>query len=112
MADRLISADILRAARYHDLPYAHIHALGVDADSYERGWNDALDAAADSAPTVDAVEVVRCKDCCRSSVKYWTRDGLQKTDDRHLFCKMLHHLMRLDDFCSWGERKEDASKTD
>ena len=53
----------------------------------------------------DLVPVVRCKKCRRSSVEYWTRDGLQKTDDRHLFCKMANHLMRVDDFCSWGEEK-------
>lgn len=54
---RLIDADTLRAARYHALPYTHIHALGVDVESYERGWNDALDAAAESAPTVEAEPV-------------------------------------------------------
>ena len=30
---------------------------------WHQGWNDALDAAMLQAPTVDAVEVVRCKDC-------------------------------------------------
>lgn len=54
---RLIDADTLRAARYHALPYTHIHALGVDVESYECGWNDALDAAAESAPTVEAEPV-------------------------------------------------------
>lgn len=51
--------------------------------------------------------VVRCKDCRRSSVEYTTDGGVWKTDDKHLFCKLTKHLMRVDDFCSWGERRED-----
>lgn len=93
MADRLISADTLRAAMYHALPYTHIHALGVDVESYECGWNDALDAVADSAPTVDAVPVVRCKDCRFHRGEYCVGKG--------------HFDMPTEDdgFCSWGKEK-------
>ena len=42
------------------------------------------------APTIDAVPVVRCKDC-----KYW----------EHGDCYRLE-LSRPDDFCSYGEKKE------
>ena len=39
-------------------------------------------------PTIDAVEVVRCKDCVS-----------------HNFCKFEQYL-GLDGFCSYGERKD------
>ena len=42
------------------------------------------------APTIDAVEVVRCKDC-----KYW--DGE--------FCEMNETYCEDTDFCSYGERR-------
>ena len=94
---RLIDADILRSAKFHALPYTHIHALGAEPYSYELGWNDALDAVADSAPTVDAVEVVRCKDC-----KWWETDEVFKCVAYDAFW-----VANPDDYCPWGERKED-----
>ena len=53
----------------------------------------------DDAPTIDAVPVVRCKDC-----KYYDRDECQNpyifmSDEAHLYTQP-------DDFCSYGERKE------
>lgn len=108
MADRLISADTLRAAMYHALPYTHIHALGVDVESYECGWNDALDAVADSAPTVDAVEVVRCKDCKWYEISQIKRDG---TDDKRYKPSVCVRgtyatLREADWYCADGERRE------
>ena len=51
----------------------------------------------DNAPTVDAVEVVRCKDC---------RFIIDREDGTH-GC-YLHFLedCKPDDFCSYGERKD------
>ena len=57
MMSRLIDADSIKSAKYHDLPYTHIHPVGVDVQAYEMGWNDALDAAIESAPSVDAEPV-------------------------------------------------------
>lgn len=65
------------------------------------------------APAVDAVEVVRCKDC-----KYWgDEDGISKKDGiRFAWCNMHNHCMhgeyigwcpKEDDFCSFGERREE-----
>ena len=57
-------------------------------------------------PTADVVEVVRCKDC-----KYMCH-----YTDGHLECRLLSDLkpipttyctMKADDFCSYGERRED-----
>ena len=67
------------------------------------------------APTVDAVEVVRCREC-----KYWgDEDGKLQDSDGVLFarCKMHNYLLdgrhtgwcpTENDFCSYGERKEGA----
>ena len=70
----------------------------IDADKLERQeyWGnercfDYVDAEdIDNAPTVDAVPVVRCKDCR----KFKTYS-----------CRMV--ASGYDDFCSYGERKDD-----
>ena len=51
-----------------------------------------------NAPTVDAVEVVRCKDCKRYQLDSIFHVG---------FCDGKR--CKDDDFCSYGERKEDAT---
>mgnify|MGYP007066584802 CR=1 FL=1 len=66
---------------------------------YADGWNSAIKII-DNAPTVDAVEVVRCRDCehfkiGEDNVYYCRRDKL----GRGIF-------MRKSDFCSYGERKD------
>lgn len=60
----------------------------------------------DNAPTVDAVEVVRCKDCkwfydCRKDG--WGRCGEHDDYGRD------SGWWQATDFCSWGERKEDGT---
>lgn len=49
-------------------------------------------------PTADVVEVVRCKDCQYYVAEYCTRDIKSRTN-------MFY--MRADDFCSYGERKDE-----
>ena len=51
----------------------------------------------DKAPTVDAVPVIRCKDC-----KCWGKpNGWNGWCDKHSI------LVEADDFCSSAERKEE-----
>ena len=50
-----------------------------------------------NAPTVDAVEVVRCKNC-----EYHIWD-----DDVDYICGYFGAYTRSDDFCSYGERRSD-----
>lgn len=52
-----------------------------------------LKEAIGKVPTVDVVEVVKCKDC-----KYWKDDGCK--NDNHGYCPINE-----DDFCPWGERR-------
>ena len=50
---RLIDADKLGEVKFHSLPYTHITPSDVEAESYKRGWNDAIDSIIESAPTIE-----------------------------------------------------------
>lgn len=58
----------------------------------------------DSLPTIDAVPVVRCREC-----KYWRRYTRQW--ENHCAGECERHRMEggtyENDFCSYGQRKED-----
>lgn len=92
---RLINADELKTK----VEAMVIHR--VNESDYEFGGNQAFDYVADilieDAPTIDAVEVVRCKDC------RWWQDDYMGT-----WCSRLSGVRNTnaDDFCSWGERIE------
>lgn len=58
---RFINADNLSKAKYHNLPYTHIVPNGENVESYERGWNDAIDAIIENEPTADVRENVEGK---------------------------------------------------
>lgn len=53
--------------------------------------------AVKDAPTIDAVPVVRCKDCIFSA---------EKREFGDLQCHIFDAPMNFDNFCSYGERKE------
>ena len=53
----------------------------------------------DDAPTVDAVPVVRCKDC-----KNWHINCLPVCEKHG--CDVISDYTEPDDFCSWAERRE------
>lgn len=85
----------------------------IDADKLiedlvkNRNFYPALVASAiKNTPTVDAVEVVRCKDCRR-----WTPDGSYGLDldgTKRLYgeCYITKYIYREDNFCCFGARKE------
>ena len=54
----------------------------------------------DDQPTVDAVEVVRCKDC-----KYWSGYGGRCKHFGSPLANTVHYTKPAD-FCSYGERRE------
>ena len=57
----------------------------------------------DSMPTVDAVEVTRCKDC-----KWYSEDGWGYGN---CYRRNVDYLRMSDNgFCSFGERREDDNK--
>ena len=78
--------------------------LTTGAKSSENALYKANDiyAAIDNAPSADVAPVVRCKDC-------------KHCDPENYHCD--HHMgtaaplkRKPDDFCSYGERKEDSDK--
>ena len=84
----------------------------IDLDSdyiqetlYRRGFKtrQGIEEWLNNSPTVDAVQVVRCKDCKHAWIHpcgyvYCHRDGRNAYE----------MTFNLDSFCSYGERKEGA----
>ena len=78
----------------------------IDADALPKYTGYALSAdevatAVDTAPTIDAIPVVRCKDC--ASFRYSGMGG----DNGITYCASMGIEMQPTDFCSYGERKDD-----
>ena len=86
----------------------------IDADKFEvYTWvnksSDYVDGdqsileAIDIAPTVDAVEIVRCRDCKH----YMPQKKSAHWENRANYCNRLVRIkVRPNDFCSYGERKD------
>ena len=91
---RLIDADALhRKVKMETNPYGK-PTIDYDSGVKVLEWID-------KAPTIDAVPVVRCKDCkYRFKNNGHSRDGCPIID--------ANIWMDGDDFCSHGERKEGA----
>ena len=68
-------------------------------------WAYAL-TAVDLQPTVDAVPVVRCKDCKHSIVA--NKEGLYGYCQRMNTCFLPFQLDTREHFCSKGERKDNG----
>ena len=84
----------------------------IDADKVakEIAWLDEYDfviqhdvmECINKQPTVDAVEVVRCKDCKWYERKYpW--------NNASTMCSYLEYPMDDNDYCSLGERRKDET---
>mgnify|MGYP005767224793 CR=1 FL=1 len=79
----------------------------IDADVADK-WMQQNNAFIDSAilkaiPTIDAVPVVRCREC-----KRWDTDpdSYGKDDGPKGTCMKFFEDTYSDDFCSYGQRKE------
>ena len=84
---RLIDADALGVGRC---------SKDILPAAYCAGWNGLIELI-EKAPTIDAVPVVRCREC-----KWWQEDD----DIGH--CDNpdgLDNYAKSDDFCSYGERR-------
>ena len=85
------------------------NALGIgkakreafDNPAYADGWNSAIEII-ENAPTVDAVEVVRCKDC-----KHWLKDVPGCTDFVGR-CEWARYMVGAVGYCVYGEKKVDS----
>ena len=87
----------------------------IDADKIVYSWtidNDGeehdgvtLQSIIDKMPTIDAVPVVRCKDC-----KWWDDFPIASATPYIHECSASYPRRGTcaDDYCSWGERREDG----
>lgn len=103
---RLIDADALEKDlnREYNFVYQKFHAAKREDEKTEYGaagltWLQAIFRAR-KAPTVDAVEVVRCKDCA----KRHTAECLMEYE---CACGAQYSWESDDEFCSEGARKTD-----
>ena len=105
---RLIDADELKA-----MWYEINNITEEDRGARFVGYQE-IGRLIDNAPTVDAVEVVRCRDCI-----HWfphTQCGFDEDNDEyHDYCGLLipdddyyAYTRKPDDYCSYGERREDG----
>ena len=104
---RLIDADALKEKLRKErdaipLTYTERYGFGVEFPSgfgqARRGGVKTALRCMEQTPTIDAVPVVRCKDC-----KHWDSESDLPgcvNEFNGLVCS------RPDDFCSYGERKE------
>lgn len=68
-------------------------------DYYGQSTADFLEYI-DNEPTVDAIEIVRCKDCI-----YWQDNN---GGYPHIMCRWnTDETPDEDDYCSWGERRDE-----
>ena len=67
-------------------------------DTLAEGFTEADDVIL-VMPTIDAVEVVRCKDC---------HFIIDRVDGTHGCYRHFVEDCKLDDFCSYGERKDNG----
>ena len=77
--------------------FSVLKAVEFDREQYEQGWNDRDN------------EIVRCKDCvyCKRFNDVWY---LPKKDE--LLCTLhvdTYHTTK-NDYCSWGERKDEVTE--
>lgn len=96
---RLIDADDLGVWR---------SSRDVAPAAYCAGWNGLLNLI-ENAPTVDAVVVVRCKDCAHSTLpseltQRYGKPGTLTCRNRRAPCNRRN--VGSNDFCSYGEPKE------
>ena len=72
-------------------------------------WNEVYNAIKE-IPSVDAVEVVRCKDCIYFELDHWVNVNGQPLIVAHEICAAWGGGCKTkpDGYCNMGERKEDG----
>ena len=72
-----------------------VYSWHIDADGEEHD-GVTLQSIIRKMPTIDAVEVVRCRDC-----KHWYQDA-----DSGMACEFTNMSQPEDGFCNWAEIKD------
>ena len=85
--------------------------IDADAIKLEKGFFENIDNVPKffewlgKQPTIDAVEVVRCKDCKYYEIYQLKKDGTEDRRHRPSYCVNLSYKTRPDWFCADGERE-------
>ena len=100
---RIIDADALGVGRC---------SKDILPDAYCAGWNGLIELI-EKAPTIDAVPVVRCRECKHFRHYGKTSLFINGKNIKAGWCQRRisydeEYRMTADDFCSYGERKEGA----
>ena len=98
---RLIDADALGVGRC---------SKDILPAAYCAGWNGLIELI-EKAPTIDAVPVVRCREC-----QHWkptgSKAGNSFSDMEYIGgCEFTKYCRRESDFCSYGEKRRDKDGT-
>lgn len=95
---RYIDADALKKAMYHE---------AFETDSDMQKWDSGcwirykmFENKIAEQPTVDAVEIVRCKDCKRKNVI----PDMYGIGTEALYCRAIERYVEHDFFCKYGEK--------
>ena len=89
---RIIDADALGVGRC---------SKDILPDAYCAGWNGLIELI-EKAPTIDAVPVVRCRECNHCDPENYHCD--------HPMSTAAPLRRKPDDFCSYGEQREGADR--
>lgn len=108
--NRYIEVNELPRLKFHPLPYTHITPADIkDAEAYERGWNDAIDAIIENAPTADVPE---------RNVGKWIVDEKRFGNAEH-HCNLCGAILEGDEwkwrnnyFCYYCGAEMDGGKDD
>lgn len=75
--------------------------LGGESGIYADAYNDLAEDFYSIPAAVDAVPVVRCKNCAT---------GMVADNNKYIICCSLGVGMEFDDFCSHGKRKDGGAE--
>ena len=98
---------LIYANELMDVIRQHEYRLATKQGSIDYGmFTLGIQQAVDEQPTIDAVPVVRCREC-----KHWKPSGSKAgnsfSDTEYIGgCEFTKYFRRESDFCSYGERKE------
>ena len=100
MEQRLIDADALK-----EMICSHVYPVADYFNSKDYGmfWTGGIEKIIDEQPTIDAVPVIRCKDCTNYQPIYIGEDS----DAMHRCWKGIIEYPLEYDYCSRAEGKEE-----
>ena len=72
----------------------------VDAEYLSDGFKSYVRTRVKKMPSIDAVPIIRCKDCIHSTSQV-------SDDEDTYYCNAHYHGVHSLEFCNHGERKEE-----